>query len=119
MKLSLIFSAALFASGILAAPKGQNGIARRQAARNGTPIQRVDRPKSGNDTDTDYSTNWTGGVLTAPPAGQTFNAVSASFVVPQPSVPSGDGSGTYSAAIWVGIDGDTYQNAIWQAGIDV
>ncbi|PMD41075.1 concanavalin A-like lectin/glucanase [Hyaloscypha variabilis F] len=102
MKLSVIFSTALFASGILAAPKGQNGIARRQAARNGTSIQRVDRPKSGNDSDTDYSTNWTG-----------------VFVVPQPSVPSGDGSGTYSAAIWVGIDGDTYQNAIWQAGIDV
>ena len=60
MKLSVIFSTALFASGILAAPKGQNGIARRQAARNGTSIQRVDRPKSGNDSDTDYSTNWTG-----------------------------------------------------------
>lgn len=79
----------------------------------------VDRPTSGNKTDADYSTNWTGGVLTAPPSGQTFNAVSASFVVPQPSVPSGDGSETYSAAIWVGIDGDTYQNAIWQSGIDV
>ncbi|KAE9378594.1 hypothetical protein N431DRAFT_459928 [Stipitochalara longipes BDJ] len=100
MKLSLLFSTALLASGILAAPKGQNRIARRRAARTGTPIQRANHPVSGNETDTDYSRNWTGGVLTAPPAGQTFNAVSASFVVPQPSVPSGDGSGTYSAAIW-------------------
>jgi len=118
MKLSLLFSTALLATGISAAPKGTGGLAKRQAARQGTPVRRVDKP-AGNETDTDYSTNWTGGVLTAPPSGQTFNAVSATFVVPQPSVPSGKSSGTYSASAWVGIDGDTYQNAIWQSGIDV
>jgi hypothetical protein len=124
MKLSLLLSTALLATGISAAPKGKGAAAfeKRQASRagrTGTPVQRVDKPASGNETDVDYSTNWTGGVLTAPPSGQTFNAVSASFVVPQPSVPSGKSSGTYSASAWVGIDGDTYQNAIWQSGIDV
>jgi len=120
MKLSLLFTTTLLATGILAAPKGQDGFAKRRAGRTGTPIQRLENPASGNETETDYSSNWTGGVLTAPPAGETFNAVSASFVVPTPSLPSGAQSGTsYSASIWVGIDGDTYQNAIWQSGIDV
>jgi len=64
-----------------------------------------------NNSNVDYSSNWSGAVLTAPPAGTTFNAVSAQFVVPTPS-----GSG--SASAWVGIDGDTYSNAILQTGID-
>jgi hypothetical protein len=65
-----------------------------------------------------YSNNWAGAVLTAPPSGQTFNAVSGQFTVPTASAPSGE-SGTYSTSIWVGIDGDTYGNAILQSGIDV
>ena len=118
MKLSILLSTAL-ATGILAAPRGKDGLARRRARRAGAPAKIVDRPTPTNQTDDDYSTNWTGGVLTAPPSGETFDAVSGSFVVPQPSVPSGDGDGSYSAAIWVGIDGDTAGNAIWQSGIDV
>ena len=43
--------------------------------------------------------------------GQTFNAVSGQFTVPHAT-----GSGSGSA--WVGIDGDTYGNAILQSGID-
>ncbi|TVY87163.1 Aspergillopepsin [Lachnellula willkommii] len=64
-----------------------------------------------NDTNVSYSSNWAGAVLTAPPSGTTFSAVSAKFVVPTPS-----GSGAASA--WVGIDGDTYQNSILQTGLD-
>lgn len=71
----------------------------------------VDSILTDNETNVQYSSNWAGAVLTAPPAGTTFNAVSANFVVPTPS-----GSGAASA--WVGIDGDTYANAILQTGVD-
>ena len=37
--------------------------------------------------------------------------------MPTPKAPSG-GSGTYSASAWVGIDGDTCDNAILQTGVD-
>ena len=68
---------------------------------------------------TQYSQNWSGAVLTAPPAGQTFDSVSAQFVVPTVAPPSSaTGAGSWSAAAWVGIDGDTYGKAILQAGID-
>ena len=39
-----------------------------------------------------------------------------SFVIPTPKSPSGGGAAAASA--WVGIDGDTYQNALWQTGCD-
>jgi len=71
----------------------------------------IDGSLADNETNVQYSSNWAGGVLTAPPAGTTFNAVSAKFTVPTPS-----GSG--SASAWVGIDGDTYQNSILQTGLD-
>ena len=77
----------------------------------------IDAPQGGNATQ--FSTNWSGAVLTAPPAGSTFNAVSAQFVVPTVEPPSSaSGSGSWSASAWVGIDGDTYGKAILQAGID-
>ena len=47
----------------------------------------------------------------------SFKAVTATFVVPTPSKPSG-GSGAYSASAWVGIDGDTCGTAILQTGLD-
>jgi len=71
----------------------------------------IDGAFENNDTNVEYSSNWAGAVLTAPPAGTTFNAVSAQFTIPTPS-----GSGAASA--WVGIDGDTYDNAILQTGVD-
>jgi hypothetical protein len=67
----------------------------------------------------DYSSNWSGAVIKSPPTGQTFNAVSATFTVPGPAIPAGVASnGSYAASAWVGIDGDTYSNAILQTGID-
>jgi hypothetical protein len=74
-----------------------------------------------NASHTDYSSNWGGAVIKSPPAGQTFNAVSGAFRVPTPSIPAnGMGTGeSFAAAVWVGIDGDTYSNAILQTGIDL
>ncbi|KAH8691830.1 putative aspergillopepsin-2 precursor [Talaromyces proteolyticus] len=64
----------------------------------------------------DYSSNWSGAVLNAPPSGTTFTSVSAEFSVPTPGVADNEAG---SSAAWVGIDGNTYQNAILQTGIDL
>lgn len=101
---------ALFAAGTLAAPSG-HGLASRVARRSG----HLSHPKQSNQTNTDYSSNWSGAVLTSPPSGTTFTSVSAEFTVPSPQSVDGQ-SGSSSA--WVGIDGDTYSNAILQTGID-
>ncbi|KAF4622679.1 hypothetical protein G7Y89_g14348 [Cudoniella acicularis] len=95
------------------------GIAQRRSnrVRRTNPLDRIQATPTSEDVSTnnshvEYSSNWAGAVLTAPPAGTTFNAVSARFVVPTPTGSDG------SAAAWVGIDGDTYSNAILQTGID-
>jgi hypothetical protein len=129
MKGFTILSTALFAVIALAVPNPNGGLARRVARRAAARATRTSAPinilgtadivDGDNVTHVQYSSNWAGAVLTAPPAGETFNAVSGQFTVPTPSAPSGGGGGDYSAAIWVGIDGDTYSNAIWQSGIDV
>ncbi|RFU77480.1 aspergillopepsin-2 precursor [Trichoderma arundinaceum] len=127
MKFSLItLSHALLVGYVCAAPSRTHStlserIARRAAARASRPNERLESLDSANanDTHVSYSTNWSGAVLTSPPAGETFDGVSASFVVPTPKVPSGSSSrGSYSASAWVGIDGDTYQNSILQTGVD-
>lgn len=112
---------ALFVAGALAAPRG-HGLASRLEARAvgrshlSTPRRPAENGgESGNSTNVEYSSNWSGAVLTSPPSGATFTAVSAQFVVPTPKAVNGR-SGSSSA--WVGIDGDTYQNAILQTGID-
>jgi hypothetical protein len=76
---------------------------------------------SSNKSHIEYSSNWGGAVIQTPPAGQAFNAVSGAFTVPTPSIPSnGIYTGeSFAAAVWVGIDGDTYTNAILQTGIDL
>jgi len=102
-------------------------VARREAARTGAPLKlteeaadaRAERIAQGVDATqvTLESSNWAGGILTAPPAGQTFNSVVGTFTVPTPSIPAGS-KGASAASAWVGIDGDTAQNAILQTGID-
>ena len=64
-----------------------------------------------------YTNNWAGAIITAPPSGETFNIVIASFVVPIPKPPVA-GPGTWWGTAWVGIDGFTYGGAILQTGID-
>jgi hypothetical protein len=124
MKFSAVVLAQIvLAASALAAPKG-HGLAARVARRAGgtrlshpkipaTPT--VDGKESDGETQVDYSSNWSGAVLTAPPSGSTFTSVSAQFTVPSPQ-PVGGQAGAASA--WVGIDGDTYSNAILQTGID-
>lgn len=129
MKVSVILGAVLFGGSIFAAPQDNGGLARRLERRDINRATKTTNPlrvlstahitDADNITHVEYSSNWAGAVLSAPPPGQTFNAVSGQFVVPSPSVPPGGGSGTYAAAIWVGIDGESYSKAIWQAGVDV
>ena len=60
---------------------------------------------------TTTSTNWSGAVISSPPAGQTFYAISASWIVPDAYPPQSAKSGntfkdgTYQCSVWVGIDG--------------
>ena len=127
MKISAIFSITFFTASAFAAPHPKGGLAHRLERRTAALATRTTNPLKSigstnavaNATQVEYSSNWAGAVLTAPPPDETFNSVSGQFVVPTPSVPPGGGSGKYSAAIWVGIDGDTYGNAIWQSGIDI
>ncbi|MCJ1360579.1 MAG: hypothetical protein MMC33_010587 [Icmadophila ericetorum] len=133
MKLStvLLTPLFLFITSVICAPKAQIGghglgyrLERRREARLGHPLIPTKTAETsalqpnGNISNIQYSSNWAGAVLTAPPAGSTFNSVSGTFTVPTPAVPSGNGAGSYSASAWVGIDGDTYQNSILQTGCD-
>lgn len=114
----------LAASAAAAVTRG-HGLAARVAARG--EMTRLTRPKIpaidvdadevANRTNVDYSSNWSGGVLTAPPSGTTFTSVTAQFTVPEPALPSGATQDSYASA-WVGIDGDTYTTAILQTGVD-
>jgi hypothetical protein len=119
MKLSIFLGSVLFATNILAAPRGlaQRVERRSTRIRNSKPLDLLQGSLLENETNVQYSSNWAGAVITSPPSGQKFNAVSGKFTVPTPSAP-GDSSGTYSASAWVGIDGDTYSAAILQAGVD-
>ena len=129
MKLLTAVSTALLAASALAAPAIPSAddrlaarVARRDAARRTSPLQKIssdvetegtNEPTKTND---ETSTNWAGVVIENPPAGATFTAVSATFTVPKPT--STGGSNSQSASAWVGIDGDTCQSAILQTGID-
>jgi Peptidase A4 family len=130
MKLSLALLGTFLLSTTLAAPRSRH-ISPRNSNSNSTNIRahqsipkKISNKQSHkvtNTSHTDYSSNWGGAVIKAPPAGQIFNAVSGSFIVPTPSIPSnGLGTGeSFAAAVWVGIDGDTYTNAILQTGVDL
>ncbi|KAH8697245.1 putative aspergillopepsin-2 precursor [Talaromyces proteolyticus] len=120
MKFTLLAPALLGAT-VLAAPKG-HGLAARAAGRSRLSHPRIpasseaiEGVESPNKTNVDYSSNWSGAVLTAPPSGTTFTSVSAEFTVPTPKPVNGQAG---SSSAWVGIDGDTYSNAILQTGID-
>ncbi|KAI0598860.1 peptidase A4 family-domain-containing protein [Biscogniauxia sp. FL1348] len=69
----------------------------------------------GSDSHIEYEDNWAGAVL----IGSGYETVTGTFTVPTPGVPPGGSSSTeYVVSAWVGIDGDTCQQAIWQAGVD-
>ncbi|KAF2145689.1 uncharacterized protein K452DRAFT_284051 [Aplosporella prunicola CBS 121167] len=141
MKLASVLSTiAILATSVVAAPTPEgamgHGLAARVAARSerrapGT-LQHLTKPliKTGSaefthginenatKTHVQYSSNWAGAVIEEPPTG-TFTAVVGTFTVPAPNPPTGGSSRTtYAASAWVGIDGDTYGEAILQTGID-
>ncbi|OSX62515.1 hypothetical protein POSPLADRAFT_1141136 [Postia placenta MAD-698-R-SB12] len=110
-----LLSCILLAASAVARPSGLAGrIARRRAGSHlSQPLQRSELISD--QSNVEYSSNWAGAVYAE--GDGTYTAVTGTFVVPTPSAPSG-GSGTYSAAAWVGIDGDTCDNAILQTGVD-
>ncbi|GLA14509.1 hypothetical protein AnigIFM62618_000891 [Aspergillus niger] len=119
MKFTAAIATAILASVAVAAP--QRGLEARLKARGTSkgsrPLQAVARPASTkNQTNVEYSSNWSGAVLVEPPsAAATYTAVTGTFTVPEPT---GNSGGSQAASAWVGIDGDTYGNAILQTGVD-
>jgi len=112
MKFTTVASALLLAGTAVAAPGTAMRRARAQAGRRSQPLIRVPGATtldadSTNNTNVDYSSNWSGAVL----VGTGFTSVTGTFTVPTPTT---DGSGS----AWVGIDGDTCGTAILQTGID-
>ncbi|KAJ5675787.1 aspergillopepsin-2 [Penicillium macrosclerotiorum] len=123
--LTAILSSTLLASTAFAAPLTAQRQARTEARRLARSAERHSnppyKPESNevihfNETShVEYSSNWAGAVL----VGSGYTAVTGQFTVPTPKVPSGSSSsGTYSASAWVGIDGDTWSDAILQTGVD-
>lgn len=122
-------TAAVLATGALAAPR--SGLAERLAQRGVLSRQSVPASKVGNSSEENgllnkegsgnanvqYSNNWAGVVRESPPPSATYNAVSATFTVPDPTATDNSGD-LQAASVWVGIDGDTYTQAILQTGID-
>ncbi|PQE06679.1 aspergillopepsin-2 precursor protein [Rutstroemia sp. NJR-2017a BBW] len=107
MKFSATVLSTLFAATALAAPRGNAGLASRMQRRGFGARQSLPNKKSPtitNQTNVEYSENWSGAIITSPPSGET---------------PSGSSNEEYwAASAWVGIDGDTCETAILQTGVD-
>jgi hypothetical protein len=127
MKLSLALSTLFSISAVSAAPSNLQNRVRARAVgpraastRGSQPLVKLagtEFKETVNGTaHVSYSSNWSGAVLESPPSGTTFTSAHGRFTVPTPKhVGSG---GSESSSAWVGIDGDTYGNAILQAGVD-
>ena len=123
MKFPSIFATALLIGSTLAAPR--SGLAERierraRSARQSQPMQRVlntDTAHKELASNVQYSNNWAGAVYENPPKEGPFTAVEGTFTVPEPKT-DGKADGTTAGSAWVGIDGDTYGDAILQAGVD-
>jgi hypothetical protein len=65
--------------------------------------------------------NWAGAVQeSAPAASATYSYVAATFTLPTVTPTAASSSSeTQAASFWVGIDGATSGDAIWQAGVDI
>jgi len=117
-----ILTTAMLAGSSLAAPR--SGLVERLQARGALSRQSISTEKNGvllkegsQGANVEYSKNWAGVVREDPPPSATYTAVSATFTVPTPTAT--DNSGDMQAvSAWVGIDGDTYTQAILQTGID-
>ncbi|RAH86284.1 concanavalin A-like lectin/glucanase, partial [Aspergillus japonicus CBS 114.51] len=65
--------------------------------------------------------NWAGAVLeSAPAASATYTYVAATFTLPAVTPTAAASSAdTQAVSFWVGIDGATGGNSIWQTGVDI
>jgi len=123
MVFAALFTFGLLAAGVSAIPSRSERLASRQARRGlsdrrSNLIQKVETSSHPtNQTNVEYSSNWTGAVLSESTG--TWKSVTGTFVVPTPKIPSGGSSSTqYYASAWVGIDGDTCGTSILQTGLD-
>src|SRR3954469_1643844 len=117
-----ILTTAVLAGTSLAAPR--SGLADRLRARGVLSHQSNPSERNGvllkegsEGANVEYSKNWAGVVREKPPASATYTAVSATFTVPEPTA-TDDSGDMQAVSAWVGIDGDTYTQAILQTGID-
>lgn len=106
----------------LAAPRSD--LAERLQARGALSRQSIPAEKNGvllkqgsQGANVEYSKNWAGVVREEPPPSATYTAVSATFTVPRPTA-TDNSNDMQAVSAWVGIDGDTYTQAILQTGID-
>ncbi|OTA04887.1 hypothetical protein A9Z42_0054780 [Trichoderma parareesei] len=98
----------------------QRDILHGPIAHSSRPIQQNRSEEAYHGNRASYSSIWSGAVIDSPPEGETFNSVSANFVIPKPSIPRGSPvNNYYTVAAWVGIDGDTASKAILQTGVDL
>lgn len=112
----------VLATGAFAAPR--SGLVERLQERGVLSHQSTPAEKNGvllkddsSSSTVQYSKNWAGVVREQPPANAIYTAVSATFTVPNPVATDNSGD-NQAVSAWVGIDGDTYTNAILQTGID-
>lgn len=120
MFIAAILANVLLASTVLARPSLRQRVERRKNGALHSRPKKAALDADGNvmrpagKTNAEYSDNWAGAVYDS--ASGTYSAVSATFIVPDPS--AGSGLLSSSASAWVGIDGDTCENAILQTGVD-
>ncbi|KAF4180672.1 hypothetical protein CNMCM8927_003904 [Aspergillus lentulus] len=123
-----ILAATLLAGSALSAPSSRSlerirarALARQSHPMDGTGASPAEADPNAEHRTTDskvsYSKNWSGAVLEQPPPSATYTAVAATITVPEATAVAGV-TGTQASSAWVGIDGDTYANAILQAGVD-
>ncbi|KAF5365899.1 hypothetical protein D9757_011051 [Collybiopsis confluens] len=88
--------------------------------RQSSPINRITEGTLGSKAEhnSTFSSNWAGAVLTSAPRGQRYATAVGTFTIPDPKSNPSQGQTSASASAWVGIDGDTANAAILQAGID-
>jgi hypothetical protein len=76
MKFSATVLSTLFAATALAAPRGNAGLASRMQRRGFGARQSLPNKKSPtvtNQTNVEYSENWSGAIITSPPSGETVS----------------------------------------------
>ncbi|KAF7159661.1 hypothetical protein CNMCM5623_005041 [Aspergillus felis] len=123
-----ILAATLLAGSALSAPSSRSlerirarALARQSHPMDGTGASAADADPNAkhraSDSKVAYSKNWSGAVLEQPPVSASYTAVSATITVPEATAVAG-ATGQQASSAWVGIDGDTYANAILQTGVD-